>query len=350
MALGADGPDRTPRRRSGHRRRRDLASQRGPPPGAPARRPHARATCRASCSWRSTAWPTTSCGARCATATRRRSRTGCARAPTSCAVGDRLVLPDRRLPGRAAPRRQPRHARISLVGEGPRRGDRDQPPERRRGDRAPPFRRQRAAARRRRQPGQHPLRRRHALDAHDEHGADRRRPIGRDYSAYFARPYAVARTVCWPSSTSSASARRRPAARDDVARASPRRHLRGSCAPGPPWFSSTSRSRPWSATSSPGGPSSTRRSWPTTRSPTTRGSSARTRWPPARRRPPDRPRRSAPADAPRPYRLVVLSDHGQSQGDTFLDRYGMTLEEVVPPAARRPSTRRRAATTTRWPT
>ena len=27
--------------------------------------------------------------------------------------------------------------------------------------------------------------------------------------------------------------------------------------------------------------------------------------------------------APRPYRLVVLSDHGQSQGATFLDRYGM---------------------------
>src|SRR6185295_19515533 len=35
------------------------------------------------------------------------------------------------------------------------------------------------------------------------------------------------------------------------------------------------------------------------------------------------------ADAPRPYRLVVLSDHGQSQGETFRDRYGETLEEVV---------------------
>jgi uncharacterized membrane protein YvlD (DUF360 family) len=34
-------------------------------------------------------------------------------------------------------------------------------------------------------------------------------------------------------------------------------------------------------------------------------------------------------DAPRPYRLVVLSDHGQSQGATFLQRYGMTLEDVV---------------------
>jgi len=35
------------------------------------------------------------------------------------------------------------------------------------------------------------------------------------------------------------------------------------------------------------------------------------------------------ADAPRPYRLVVLSDHGQSQGETFKDRFGHTLEEVV---------------------
>jgi uncharacterized membrane protein YvlD (DUF360 family) len=34
-------------------------------------------------------------------------------------------------------------------------------------------------------------------------------------------------------------------------------------------------------------------------------------------------------DGPRPYRLVVLSDHGQSQGETFRDRYGQTLEELV---------------------
>ncbi len=38
---------------------------------------------------------------------------------------------------------------------------------------------------------------------------------------------------------------------------------------------------------------------------------------------------SACAEAPRPYRLVVLSDHGQSQGDTFLDRYAETLEDLV---------------------
>jgi len=37
--------------------------------------------------------------------------------------------------------------------------------------------------------------------------------------------------------------------------------------------------------------------------------------------------------APRPYRFVVLSDHGQSQGATFKQRYGMTLEDVVKAAA-----------------
>jgi uncharacterized membrane protein YvlD (DUF360 family) len=35
------------------------------------------------------------------------------------------------------------------------------------------------------------------------------------------------------------------------------------------------------------------------------------------------------AAAPREYRLVVLSDHGQTQGATFLQRYGETLEALV---------------------
>ncbi|GAB1642208.1 phage holin family protein [Krasilnikovia sp. MM14-A1259] len=33
--------------------------------------------------------------------------------------------------------------------------------------------------------------------------------------------------------------------------------------------------------------------------------------------------------APRPYHLVVLSDHGQSQGATFRQRYGIALEDLV---------------------
>ena len=38
---------------------------------------------------------------------------------------------------------------------------------------------------------------------------------------------------------------------------------------------------------------------------------------------------AAAEHAPRPYRFVVLSDHGQSQGATFLQRYGRRLEDVV---------------------
>ena len=33
--------------------------------------------------------------------------------------------------------------------------------------------------------------------------------------------------------------------------------------------------------------------------------------------------------APRPYRMVVLSDHGQSQGATFRQRFGESLEDIV---------------------
>jgi uncharacterized membrane protein YvlD (DUF360 family) len=35
------------------------------------------------------------------------------------------------------------------------------------------------------------------------------------------------------------------------------------------------------------------------------------------------------AHAPRPYRFVVLSDHGQSQGATFRQRFGLPLEDLV---------------------
>lgn len=38
---------------------------------------------------------------------------------------------------------------------------------------------------------------------------------------------------------------------------------------------------------------------------------------------------AAAVHAPREYHLVVLSDHGQSQGATFLQRYGETLEDLV---------------------
>ena len=34
-------------------------------------------------------------------------------------------------------------------------------------------------------------------------------------------------------------------------------------------------------------------------------------------------------DAPRPYKFIVLSDHGQSLGETFLQRYGVSLAEYI---------------------
>jgi uncharacterized membrane protein YvlD (DUF360 family) len=37
----------------------------------------------------------------------------------------------------------------------------------------------------------------------------------------------------------------------------------------------------------------------------------------------------AAADAPRPYKFIVLSDHGQSLGATFKQRYGQSIGEVV---------------------
>ncbi len=46
---------------------------------------------------------------------------------------------------------------------------------------------------------------------------------------------------------------------------------------------------------------------------------------------------AAAREAPRPYHFVVLSDHGQSQGATFLQRYGESLEEVVERACNAPS-------------
>jgi len=43
----------------------------------------------------------------------------------------------------------------------------------------------------------------------------------------------------------------------------------------------------------------------------------------------------ATAQSPRPYQLVVLSDHGQTQGRPFRQRYGKTLQEVVSAALTR---------------
>jgi uncharacterized membrane protein YvlD (DUF360 family) len=56
----------------------------------------------------------------------------------------------------------------------------------------------------------------------------------------------------------------------------------------------------------------------------------------------------AAAQAPRPYELVVLSDHGQTQGAPFRQRYGETLEDVVRGALTRGDVHAPAAVDEAW--
>ncbi|MFD4130972.1 phage holin family protein [Streptomyces goshikiensis] len=48
--------------------------------------------------------------------------------------------------------------------------------------------------------------------------------------------------------------------------------------------------------------------------------------------------------APRTYRIVLLSDHGQSPGETFLGRYGLTLKDLVRAGCGLPVSRRAGRT------
>ncbi len=56
----------------------------------------------------------------------------------------------------------------------------------------------------------------------------------------------------------------------------------------------------------------------------------------------------ATAQAPRPYHLVVLSDHGQTQGRPFRQRYGETLQEVVSAALAQGEVQAPAAVDEAW--
>jgi uncharacterized membrane protein YvlD (DUF360 family) len=56
----------------------------------------------------------------------------------------------------------------------------------------------------------------------------------------------------------------------------------------------------------------------------------------------------ATAQSPRPYHLVVLSDHGQTQGAPFRQRYGETLEQVVRGALARGELRAPLAVDEAW--
>src|SRR5436190_3207806 len=67
----------------------------------------------------------------------------------------------------------------------------------------------------------------------------------------------------------------------------------------------------------------------TTRSLTTPASSAPTRWRPCESSISSSTGSSARRYAPRPYEIVALSDHGQTQGATFKQRNGYGLDDLV---------------------
>jgi len=168
----------------------------------------------------------------------------------------------------------------------------------------------------------------------------RRRPIGRDYAAYFARPYAAARTLVL---SFAEVARERRAARaqvrDDVR---PRIHRSRSYAFVRAWGTVVQRDLQVAAVV--GDVLAGRPAIYTTflaYDEVAHHSGVERHDALAVLRDLDRQiARIAAAcpEAPRPYRLVVLSDHGQSQGETFRDRYGQTFEELIRAACEPEST------------
>jgi uncharacterized membrane protein YvlD (DUF360 family) len=168
----------------------------------------------------------------------------------------------------------------------------------------------------------------------------RRRPIGRDYAAYFARPYAVARTLVL---VFAEVVRERRAARgqvrDDVR---PRIARSRSYAFVRAWGTVVQRDLQVAAVV--GDILAGRPAIYTTflaYDEVAHHSGVERHDTLAVLRDLDRQIAriaAASVEAPRPYRLVVLSDHGQSQGETFLDRYGETLEQVVRTACNPDST------------
>jgi uncharacterized membrane protein YvlD (DUF360 family) len=164
----------------------------------------------------------------------------------------------------------------------------------------------------------------------------RRRPIGRDYAAYFARPYAVARTLAL--SLADIARERHAAGHQRRADVRPRIHHRNRrYAVVRAW--ATVVQRDLQVATVIGDMMAGRPVIYTTflaYDEVAHHSGVERHDALAVLRQVDRQLgrvEAAVADAPRPYRLVVLSDHGQSQGETFLGRYGTTLEEVVTSAA-----------------
>jgi uncharacterized membrane protein YvlD (DUF360 family) len=168
----------------------------------------------------------------------------------------------------------------------------------------------------------------------------RRRPIGRDYAAYFARPYATARTLVL--SLAEVARERRAAraqVRDDVRPRIPRSR---SYAFVRAWATVVQRDLQVAAVV--GDVLAGRPVIYTTflaYDEVAHHSGIERHDALAVLRDLDRQiARIAAAcpEAPRPYRLVILSDHGQSQGETFRDRYGQAFEELIRTACEPEST------------
>ncbi|HZB05030.1 MAG TPA: phage holin family protein [Thermoleophilaceae bacterium] len=159
----------------------------------------------------------------------------------------------------------------------------------------------------------------------------RRRPIGRDYSAYFANPYAVARTLVL--SIGEYAAERRAAAQQRRRDVHPRIHRGRVYAVVRAWGTIVQRDLQVAAIV--GDMMAGRPVVYTTflaYDEVAHHSGVERPDTLVVLRHVDRQLarvQAAAGDAPRPYRLVVLADHGQSQGATFLQRYGMTLEDLV---------------------
>ncbi len=197
--------------------------------------------------------------------------------------------------------------------------------------RAAPLRRRRPAGGGWRQPRKHVLRRRSSLLGDDERVcATGSAPARGSTSPTSPIPMGSPARSPSTSGTCCSSSGRRAAsgggARSTSTAVAPIR----SCGARSPWSCATSTSPPCSATSSRASRSSTPPSSATTRSRTTPGSNSPTRSRCSSSTTLSLPGWSARSrSAPRPYHLVVLSDHGQSQGRPFRQRYGLELEELV---------------------
>ena len=245
-------------------------------------------------------------------------------------LGVRPLLADRREPGRPASGQQRRHAGLPLVREGERADDGVQSRQGRRRARAASLGRRRPARRRRREPREHVLRGRAALLGDDERAA---RPRARQHAGVLRllrrslRVHAHGRTLPWDVLLELRAARRqRKRGAEHVERGGLYPLIRasitvvmrdlnvatllGDIVEGVPVVYSTFVGYDEVAHHS--------------------GIEEPDAFAVLRQHDAQLARlERAIEHAPRPYHLVVLSDHGQAQGRPFRQRYGVELEELV---------------------